>query len=251
MPNGGQLAIETKNIDIGAESCHLYPHSTPGNYVLLSVSDTGTGMDAATKERIFEPFFTTKEIGRGTGLGLATVYGIVKQHGGFINVESEPSHGTTFRVFLPADCGAADAKKREHDEKPRKGTETILLAEDHEGLRESAQETLEALGYRIILASNGMEAVRLFKVNRDQIDLVILDVVMPGLAGPDAYLQMIVMRSCLPVVLTTGYSHEAASLDSLIEKGAPILQKPYRPATLTQTIRNVLERNWETEPFLK
>ena len=229
MPKGGRLVIATQNVDIDEDYCRLHTYYIrPGSYVLLAVSDTGIGMDAATIDRNFEPFFfTTKEIGKGTGLGLATVFGIVKQHGGFINVYSEPGKGTTFRVYLPGDSGAPEPSKAEPDEQPQKGTETILLAEDHESLRELAQETLGALGYHVILASNGIEAVQLFKDNSDRIDLVVMDVVMPGMSGPDAYLKMSAIRPGLGVVFTTGYTAEAASLTSLAKKGASVLQKPY------------------------
>lgn len=241
MPKGGRLIIETQNADLDEEYCRLHTYVQPGNYVLLSVSDTGTGMDAATIERIFEPFFTTKEVGKGTGLGLATVFGIVKQHGGFINVYSEPGKGTTFRVYLPSDHGVPDPAKVESDGQPSEGTETILLAEDHEGLRELAQETLEALGYHVVLATTGTEAVELFKTNSDQIDLVILDVVMPGLSGPDAYSEMSAIRPNLGVVFATGYTAESASLTSMVGKGATVLQKPYSAKTLSRAIRGVLE----------
>ena len=229
MPKGGRLVIATQNVDIDEDYCRLHTYYIrPGSYVLLAVSDTGIGMDAATIDRNFEPFFfTTKEIGKGTGLGLATVFGIVKQHGGFINVYSEPGKGTTFRVYLPGDSGAPEPSKAEPDEQPQKGTETILLAEDHESLRELAQETLGALGYHVILASNGIEAVQLFKDNSDRIDLVVMDVLMPGMSGPDSYLKMSAIRPGLGVVFTTGYTAEAASLTSLAKKGASVLQKPY------------------------
>jgi signal transduction histidine kinase len=243
MPKGGRLVIETQNVDIDEDYCRLHTYYVrPGSYVLLMVSDTGTGMDAATIDRIFEPFFTTKEIGKGTGLGLATVFGIVKQHGGFINVYSEPGKGTTFRVYLPGDSGAPEPPKAEPDELPQQGTETILLAEDHESLRELAQETLGALGYQVILASNGIEAVQLFKDNSDRIDLVVMDVVMPGMSGPDAYLKMSAIRPDLGVVFTTGYTAEQASLTSMVEKGASVLQKPYGAKRLGRVIRVVLER---------
>jgi CheY-like chemotaxis protein len=199
-------------------------------------------MDAETIEQIFEPFFTTKEPGKGTGLGLATVYGIVKQHGGFVNVVSEPGKGTTFQIYLPAGTGMAEAREAQSDEKPLKGSETILLAEDHDGLRESAQEMLEALGYRVLLAANGLEAVQLFKANSNRIDLVILDVVMPGQSGPDTYSQLTTGRSDLRVIFTTGYTSEAASLTSLIEKGAGFLQKPYGQRSIGLKIRELLDR---------
>jgi CheY-like chemotaxis protein len=199
------------------------------------------GMDAATIEHIFEPFFTTKEVGKGTGLGLATVFGVVKQHGGFINVYSEPGKGTTFRVYLPSDSGAAEPVKTEAHERPQKGTETVLLAEDHEGLRELGQETLEALGYHVILATTGTEAVALFKSNTARIDAVVLDVVMPGMNGPDAYAEMCTIRPGLGVVFATGYTAEAASLTSLVAKGASVLQKPYTATSLSKAIRQALE----------
>ncbi len=241
MAGGGQLIIETQNIEIGEEYCRNHAYGRPGSYVLLSVSDTGSGMDAATMERIFEPFFTTKELGRGTGLGLATVYGIVKQHGGFIYAYSEPGKGTSFKVYLRADSGDHEARETTRDEKPLRGTETILLAEDHEGLRDSAQEMLEALGYRTIVACDGRKALELFKTNSDEIDLIVMDVVMPLLNGPEAYLEMSALRPGIRVIFTTGYTSEAASLISLVEKGAAILQKPYSLTSLSQMVRGALE----------
>jgi two-component system cell cycle sensor histidine kinase/response regulator CckA len=242
MPAGGQLIIETHNVEIGDEYCRTHAYGRPGSYVLLSVSDNGTGMDAATLERIFEPFFTTKEMGSGTGLGLATVYGIVKQHGGFIYVYSEPGKGTSFRVYLRAETGVHEPREAPREEQPLRGTETILVADDHEGLRDSANEMLQALGYRTILARNGAEALELFKANRDQIDLVLMDVVMPHLSGPDAYSKMAELRPGSKVIFTTGYTSEAASLISLLEKGAAILQKPFGLTSLSQMIRNTLGR---------
>jgi two-component system, cell cycle sensor histidine kinase and response regulator CckA len=243
MPKGGRLIIETHDVEFDQEYCRLHTYVNPGRYVLLTVSDTGMGMDPATIEHIFEPFFTTKEVGKGTGLGLATVFGIVKQHDGFINVYSEPGKGTTFRVYLPSDSGAAEPLKTEGHERPQKGTETVLLAEDHEGLRELGKETLEALGYHVILATDGTEAVALFKSNVARIDAVVVDVVMPGMSGPDAYAEMCTIRPGLGVVFATGYTAEAASLTSLVTKGASVLQKPYTATSLSKAIRRVLESN--------
>ncbi len=242
MPNGGRLMLETRNIEVTEEYCRLVPYAQPGSYVLLLVSDTGEGMDAETIEQIFEPFFTTKKMDKGTGLGLATVYGIVKQHGGFLNVESEVGKGTTFQIYFPAGSGMAEPREARSDEKPRKGSETILLAEDHDGLRLSAQEMLEALGYRVLLAANGLDAVRLFKANPDAVDLVILDVVMPGLSGPETYAKMASIRADLKVVFTTGYTSEVARLTSLMESGAGFLQKPYGLRSVGLKIRDVLDR---------
>lgn len=242
MPQGGRLLIETQGIQIGEDFSRIHSYATPGLYVSLSISDTGAGMDAATLDRIFEPFFTTKETGRGTGLGLATVYGTVKQHGGFVNVYSEPGQGTTFRVYLHASSGAPEARCRpEFEQRVAGGTETILVAEDHEALRALAREALVSQGYRVIFASNGAEAVRLFEANSQDIRLALLDVVMPVLSGPEAYSQMCAIRPDLPVIFTTGYTAELASLNHKIEEGAVFLQKPYSPQTLARAIRNTLD----------
>src|SRR6267378_164732 len=237
-----ELIIETQNVEIEEEYCRTHPYAKQGSYVLLAVSDTGIGMDAATTERVFEPFFTTKEVGKGTGLGLATVYGVVKQHGGFIHLYSELGKGTTFRIYIPAGSGAAEPRELKSNEQTPKGTEIILLAEDNEGLREAAQEMLQRLGYRPILASNGTDAIELFKRNLGHIDLVILDVVMPGLSGPAVYSQMAAIQPDLRVVFATGYTAETASLNSTLEKGVPILQKPYSMKNLGQIVRSTLDR---------
>ena len=241
MVGGGQLLIETQNAELGAEFCRDNPTGQPGSYVLLSVSDTGIGMNPATIEDIFEPFFTTKETGKGTGLGLATVAGIVKQHGGFILTKSEPGKGASFRVYLPADRGAHEPDDISCDNQPLRGTETILLAEDHDGLRDTAQEMLQALGYRILAASDGAKALELFKLNANQIDLIVMDVVMPALSGPEAYLEMSALRPGIRVIFTTGYTPKAQALVSMIEKGATVLRKPYSLTSLSQMVRGALE----------
>jgi len=239
MPRGGMLIIETQNVEIDEDFCRSHSYARPGSYVLLSVSDTGFGMDAATIQHIFEPFFTTKELGKGTGLGLATVYGVVKQHDGFVYVYSEPDKGTSFHIYLPADSGEADRIDAPLDEPIRKGTETILLCEDHDGLRQTAQEILQVHGYTVIAAANGLEAVQLFKANADRIDLVIVDIVMPGLAGPDAYARMSAIRPGLDVIFTTGYTSETARLVAMVDRGVALLQKPYSPKSLTRMIGTV------------
>jgi two-component system, cell cycle sensor histidine kinase and response regulator CckA len=241
MPKGGKLIIETQNAKIDEEYCRHHEYGRPGSYVLLSVSDTGTGMDRATLEHVFEPFFTTKEMGRGTGLGLATVYGVVKQHGGFIHGYSEPGSGTIFRLYFPTVSGAPELREKQVENQTQKGNETILLADDHEGLRESAREMLARLGYRVISATNGLEAVQLFETNIDQIDLVILDVVMPSLGGPEAYSQISAIRSGTKAIFTSGYSAESPTLKEAIDKGMAVLQKPYSMRSLSQAIRNVLD----------
>jgi two-component system cell cycle sensor histidine kinase/response regulator CckA len=244
MPNGGRLLIETQTVEISEDFSRVHSYAVPGRYVLLSVSDTGVGMDATILDRIFEPFFTTKETGRGTGLGLATVYGIVKQHGGFVNVYSEPEQGTIFRVYLPASCGVPETRPLARSEKVKGGRETILVAEDHEALRNLARHTLAPQGYRVILASNGLEAVRLFEANSKEIRLALLDVVMPVLSGPEAYSQMCAIRPDLLVIFTTGYTAELASLNQRIEEGAVFLQKPYSPQTLARAVRSTIDGNY-------
>lgn len=244
MPKGGRLIMETHNFEVDADCARRYPYARLGDYVLLSVTDTGVGMDAKTLEHVFEPFFTTKQLGKGTGLGLATVYGIVKQHGGFINVYSEPGQGTTFRVYFPVAAGEAPAQREVVAEEPvRGGAETLLVAEDHVGISTMAKELLERLGYKVLLAGDGEEALRLFAQEQEHVALVLLDVVMPKLNGPEAYARMCAARPTLPVIFATGYSAESAPLlSALAEKGVPILQKPYSPRILARKIRELLDR---------
>jgi two-component system, cell cycle sensor histidine kinase and response regulator CckA len=248
MPKGGQLLIETRNIDLDGYFCKQHADTQPGRYIQLSVCDTGVGMDATTMERIFEPFFTTKEIGKGTGLGLATVMGIVKQHGGLLDVYSEPGKGTAFRVYLPAIDGVAEPPHQMNDAPVRGGTETILVAEDHDGMREMAQQILESLGYQLLLARDGKEAVDLFGAHRNSISLVLLDVIMPKLDGIDTYEQMCKAKPSVPVIFTSGYSDHGPMLASLTQKGATILQKPYGSKVLARRVRELLDEAKVLEP---
>jgi CheY-like chemotaxis protein len=242
MSQEGRVLVETQNTEVQEEFCKKYPYAKPGKYVLLSVSDTGVGMDVATLDHIFEPFFTTKEMGKGTGLGLATVYGIVKQHEGFLNVVSEPGRGSTFLVYFPANFEVKDMPKDPRMSHARGGHETILLAEDNEALQELTLRTLEALGHRVIAVSNGEDAVKEFAANCTKISLVILDVAMPILDGTEAYLQMREIKSDLPVVFTTGHTTESVLLSSLVKEGAAFLQKPYPLSDLGRVVRNLLDR---------
>jgi len=242
MPDGGTLAIETSNIHFDETYCTVQPYARPGHYAMLAVSDTGTGMDAATLDRIFEPFFTTKEKGKGTGLGLATVYGIARQHGGFIHVYSEVGIGTTFRVYLPVSMSPAQVPERLEDSREiRGGTETILVAEDHEGLRELALETLKNLGYTVLAVPDGEAAVLEFERERDRIDLLVLDVVLPKMSGPDAYSHICELKPAIPVVFATGYSADIALINEA-HRDRPILQKPYSPRDLARKIRDTLDK---------
>jgi two-component system, cell cycle sensor histidine kinase and response regulator CckA len=244
MPKGGRLSIETHNSNFSEAQCRQHAGLQPGRFAALSVSDTGVGMDAAVRERIFEPFFTTKATGKGTGLGLATVYGIVKQHGGSILVESDPGHGSTFHIFLPVSETVAtveDSPPILPDPEVRGGTETILIAEDHEGLRETARTRLESLGYQILIANDGEEAVEMFSAHRDTIALVLLDVIMPRRSGPETYEAIQAIKPGIPVIFATGYSNETAALTEMVERGIAVLRKPYSLSVLCRRVRETLD----------
>ncbi len=240
MPDGGRLTVETKSTEITEDFGQKHSYAMPGRYVVLTVSDTGQGMDSATLDHIFEPFFTTKAPGKGTGLGLATVYGITKQHGGFVTVHSEVGVGTTFRIFLPASSNKPQALHREVAQMPSGGSELILVAEDHDGLRELIRTTLESRGYRMLLATNGEEAVRMFEEHKTSVDLIIMDVMMPALRGPEAYARIRASRASVPVIFTSGHAADLILGESTIQEGV-FLEKPYTPAALAQTVRKRLD----------
>jgi len=242
MPRGGRLVIETEMVELDDSYCRFYPHAAAGRYAVVSVSDTGTGMDAATRERIFEPFFTTKDRGKGTGMGLATAYGIVKQHGGFIHVYSEPGHGSLFRVYLPA---MEVASAGNGDQAPTlamkdvRGTETILIAEDHESIREMSRQALIGLGYRVLAAGDGQEAMELCA--HEAPALAILDVIMPKLGGPATATKLLKKFPRLPLIFTSGYSPDAG--DYAVDGETHYLQKPYSPTMLGRLVRETLDGN--------
>lgn len=244
MPEGGLLIVETAKTSFDEESCKFQTLAHPGNYVMLSVTDTGIGMDSATLDRIFEPFFTTKELGKGTGLGLATVYGIVRQHGGFVHVYSEPKMGTTFRVYVPVSTASVPSPAKPEDEpQVQGGTETILVAEDHDGLRQLATETLAKLGYNVIAAADGDEAVRAFRAQGQRIHLALLDVVLPKLNGPEIYSRISAERPHIPVIFATGYSADFSLLHKVQQQRLPLLQKPYTARELARKVRETLDRH--------
>jgi len=243
MPNAGQLLIETKNVQLDENFTDRHEYAKAGDYVDLSVSDTGIGMPPDMLTHIFEPFFTTKEVGRGTGLGLATAYGIVKQHDGLIQVYSEAGKGSIFHVYLPASkMFSSQGLERNDQPLARGGTETILVAEDHAGNLEMMDETLRKLGYRVILAGNGEEAVLKFRQHQKEIALVLLDVVMPRMGGADACEKIQSIRPDVPIIFTSGYSEESARLAALTSAGAVLLQKPFAPKILAQKVRDALDR---------
>ena len=242
MAEGGRLVVETRNVIIDEIYCESHTYFRPGQYVQLSVSDTGSGMSHETLDRIFEPFFTTKDIGKGTGLGLATVYGIVKQHEGFIHVYSEPEHGTVFHVYFPA--LAEPAKPISNDRKIERaagGRELLLFAEDHDGMRETISDSLSELGYRLLVAKDGAEAVELFNTDRDGIDLAILDVVMPRMGGPEALAEMRKTRPGLLGLFMTGYTSGTDMISQLESENTSLLQKPFSAKQLGAKIREIFD----------
>jgi len=241
MPKGGRITIRTQMAEVTPGECASRPYFRPGNYVEMIMADQGTGMDENTLEHVFEPFFTTKEVGKGTGLGLATVYGIVKQHGGIIDLDSKLGEGTEFRIYLPRGSGVGHIAEKKADAPVKGGTETILVADDHDGVRETAREMLMSLGYRVLLASSGPEAVETFRGQSDAIHLVVLDVVMPTMTGLDAFEEMRALKPNLRAIFTTGYSAEADALQIATRKGVSVLQKPYGSKDFARTIRSVLD----------
>ncbi|HLZ49488.1 MAG TPA: PAS domain S-box protein [Candidatus Acidoferrum sp.] len=240
MPKGGRLLIETSNAELDGAYNLTHPIVKPGQYVLLAVSDTGTGMDADTQAHIFEPFFTTKEAGKGTGLGLATVYGVVKQSGGFIWVYSEVGKGTSFKIYFPRVDQPEDKANvpLAVAETPR-GTETILLAEDEQDVREVAREFLESGGYTVIEAVNGNEALRLATEYKSPIDLLVTDMVMPGMTGRELarHLQQ---RSSIGVIYMSGYSEQTVAESSRVEANMRLLTKPFSRGSILRAVREAL-----------
>ncbi|HEV2299416.1 MAG TPA: PAS domain S-box protein [Candidatus Acidoferrales bacterium] len=242
MPSGGKLTIETLNVEIDGSYARKYPVVEPGEYVMLAVSDTGCGMDAETQAHIFEPFFTTKEKGKGTGLGLATVYGIVKQSGGYIWVYSELGKGTTFKVYLPHVCESEEpALPRLEPKTPQLGTETILLVEDEKGVRELAREYLEQAGYTVLEAENAQQALQIAEMHRGSIELLFTDVVMAGMSGRHLAAEMQKMLPAIKVLYMSGYTDEAIVHHGILGRDVSLLQKPFTLNSLALKVRETLE----------
>ena len=240
MPGGGTLVIETRAVDFDGDYTDLHAPVAPGRYIMLAVTDSGCGMDEATRKRIFEPFFTTKEPGKGTGLGLATVYGIVKQSGGYIWCYSEPGRGTTFKVYLPVAAASAEAAAPS-EAAALPGTETILVVEDEAPLRSIARRVLTRQGYRVLDAQDGHAALQLIAEYRGRIDLVVTDMVMPGLNGR-ALAERLAAAGCdAPVLYMSGYTDDDIVRRGLLQPGLAFLQKPFSPNSLAQAVRSTLE----------
>jgi CheY-like chemotaxis protein len=250
MPHGGKLTLETANATLDQDYVSHFPELKAGEYVMLAITDTGIGMSEEVKARVFEPFFTTKGVGQGTGLGLSTCYGIVKQSGGHINVYSEPGRGTTFKVYLPQVDAAAEipARRAATPDLPR-GTETILLVEDDPALREMAATLLRRLGYTILSAVNGIEALRLTQ-QRDagHIDLLFTDVVMPHMSGKELADRMQASNPHTKVLFTSAYTENAIVHQGVLNKGVALLQKPFTPSALACKVREVLDQPINPRP---
>ncbi|MBI4467824.1 MAG: PAS domain S-box protein [Acidobacteria bacterium] len=242
MPNGGLLMIETENITLDEAYTRSHLGTRPGKYVMLSVTDSGIGMDPATRSRIFEPFFTTKEKGKGTGMGLAMVYGIVNNHGGHIDVKSELGEGTSFRIYLPASEKTEQIEQQIVKDAPLpRGIETILVVDDERVIRELSQEMLERFGYTVLTAANGEEAARLFSERGDEIALVILDMIMPGMNGEKTFERLQEINGYVRVLLSSGYSANNQVQGLLLAGAKGFIQKPYEIRQLSHAVRNILD----------
>jgi CheY-like chemotaxis protein len=242
MPRGGRLVIETANVELDEAFVSRHPGSRTGPHVMLSVGDSGVGMTADVQARAFEPFFTTKEKGKGTGLGLATVYGIVKQHEGYVALKSAPGEGTTCSIYLPRfeEPSAVVEPERAPAAAPGR-SETILLVEDEDEVRELTREMLEAGGYTVIDAGSGAEALRVCRQHPDRVHLLLTDVVMPGMSGRDLAARLADIRPQMKVLYTSGYTDDAILRHGVLNEAVHFIQKPYATAELRRKVREVLE----------
>lgn len=241
MPNGGNLMIETENILITEDYCSTHPWALQGHYVLLTITDSGCGMNEEIRNRVFEPFFTTKKVGKGSGLGLSTVHGIVNQHDGIINVYSEEGKGTAFKIYLPLVERPAEHISAELKELITGGTETILVAEDDEVLRDLAKRIFEKAGYTVLLAEDGLEAVKILEQHDDKISLALIDIVMPGMNGKEVYNRIMEISPLTRTLFTSGYSSNAVHTRFVLDEGMQLISKPYDPDTLLRKVRAVLD----------
>ncbi len=242
MPQGGKLTIETANVELDEAYTCSHAAVAPGRYVMLAVSDSGIGMDAETQAQIFEPFFTTKEKGKGTGLGLATVYGIVKQSGGHLWVYSEPGKGATFKVYLPqveeANGTVAASQARV---KSLRGAETILLVEDEEAVRKLASRILQEYGYKVLESTSAEQALQIGERHKEPIDLLVTDVVMPGMGGREVAGHLAFLRPEMKVLYMSGYTDDAIIHHGVLQAGVAFMQKPFTPEVLARKVREVLD----------
>ncbi len=242
MPNGGKLTIELENVSVNGAYCEAHPWAKPGRHVLLSVTDSGCGMDRTTLARIFDPFFTTKPAGKGTGLGLAVVYGIIQQHEGFIHVYSEPDRGTTFKIYLPVvEKRAEEVGNKLLSHAPGPASGTILLVEDEVTVRTLAERILRQAGYRVLLSENGADAVQVFETHASEIQLVVMDVVMPKMNGPESAKRMRGIRNGIPILFCSGYSADTLNPKGDFGADAQLLHKPYDPGELLARVAAMIQ----------
>lgn len=242
MPRGGTLTVETSNTELDAAYCHLHPNVTPGRYVVLAVSDTGCGMDRETQARAFEPFFTTKEKGKGTGLGLSSVYGIVTQSGGHVQLYSEPGQGSTFRVYLPAVQEAATTAEAIAPAETQGGGETILVAEDNDAVRQGIIDMLQAYGYTVVSAGDGKEALRIAETHPGTLHVLLTDVVMPEIDGRQLAERLRAVRPEVRIIFMSGYTEDVVIHQGVLHAGIEFVQKPFTPSVLARKVREVLDR---------
>jgi CheY-like chemotaxis protein len=241
MTNGGRLSIELQNVDLDQAYVASHPVVKPGPHVMLALSDSGTGMDEATRERIFEPFFTTKGPARGTGLGLSTVYGIVEQSAGSIGVHSEPGVGTTFTIYFPRVEAPAAAANVLRAAEAARGAETVLIVEDEDGVRTLATRILQSAGYTVLVASSGADALRLLADHQGPVDLLLTDVVLPHMSGRDLAHRLDTVKPGVKVLYTSGYTDDAILRHGVLDAETNFIAKPYTRAELTRKVRDVLD----------
>jgi CheY-like chemotaxis protein len=243
MQEGGRLTISTELEEMDDEYVALYGYGKPGRYALITVSDTGQGMDAETQKKIFEPFFTTKGIGEGTGLGLAISYSIIKQHGGFIKVYSEPGQGTVFKIhLLLSEDPTSPDKKTDAAIPVKRGNETVLVAEDDASLRQLSRIMLESFGYTVITAVDGEDAISKFMENRERISLVMLDMIMPKKNGKEVRDALIKVSPGIKILFSSGYTMDIIKTNELAETDYDFIHKPYHPTELLKKVREILDR---------
>jgi CheY-like chemotaxis protein len=241
MPTGGRLTVETANVTLGPEMAGAPVDAPPGDYVLLQVSDTGVGMDPATRSRMFEPFFTTKEVGKGSGLGLSSVYGIVQQSGGHMIVASKPEQGTTITIYLPRAAAGVTAAEPGLGEPTARGIETVLLVEDEEDVRGVAREMLALAGFTVLVAASADEAERICCDHPGPVHLLLTDVVMPRVSGIELAARLRPLRAAMRVLYMSGYTDDIVLRRGAFEPGARLLPKPFTPDSLIRAVREALD----------
>ncbi|MCX5718366.1 MAG: ATP-binding protein, partial [Nitrospirae bacterium] len=242
IPEGGLLTIETDLVEMDNEYLKTHGYGKPGTYALVTVTDTGIGIDEKTREKVFEPFFTTKEVGKGTGLGLSMAYGIVKQHNGYINVYSELGKGTTFKIYLPVIKAEVEKVKPVEDASAKRGTEVVLVAEDEADVRKLTKTVLEEFGYTVIEAVNGEDAINKFMENRDKIQLLLLDVLMPKKNGKEVHEEIKKIKPDMKALFISGYTSNFIHKRGVLEEGIHFVLKPISPTKLLKKMREVLDK---------